>query len=58
MQDPYTLPESHPRDKMPNTLCQLKTQRLQKVRMLQRPEVQGCPVQPCAASPQLRPRPG
>lgn len=42
MQDPETLPESHPRGKMPNTVCQLKTQRLQKVRRLQRPEVHGC----------------
>lgn len=42
MQDPETLPESHPRDKMPNLLCRLKAQRLQKVRRLQRPEVQGC----------------
>lgn len=49
VQDPETLPESHLRNRMPNTLCQLETQRLQKVRRLQRPEVQGCLLS-CPAS--------
>lgn len=37
-----------PTDKMPNTLRQLQTQRLQKVRRLLRPVVQGC-LLPCPA---------